>query len=124
MEEAFMVWLALLRNKINFLMASLLVVWACHSAADKSGCSITYWENGKMRMLANYKEGVYHGRVYEWDAQGKIYRIGTYANGQEEGLQRLYYANGKIRANYEVIEGRKYGLAGTKNCRNVGDSIH
>lgn len=105
-------------------MASLLLLLACHSDTERSTCTITYWYNGKMRLLANYKNGVYHGKVYEWDAGGNIYRMGTYENGQEFGLQRLYYANGKIRANYEVIKGRKYGLAGTKNCSNVADSIH
>lgn len=77
-----------------------------------------------MRIVANYRNNVYHGKVYEWDQTGTMYRMGNYENGQEQGLQTLYYPNGKIRARYEVINGRKYGFPGTKNCRNVKDSIH
>jgi antitoxin component YwqK of YwqJK toxin-antitoxin module len=46
-----------------------------------------------------------------------------YKKGYEEGLQQFYYDNGKVKANYFMKAGRRYGLLGTKNCVNVSDSI-
>ena len=36
---------------------------------------------------------------------------------------KYFYNNGKVRSNYLVINGKRYGLLGTKNCVNVKDSI-
>ena len=47
----------------------------------------------------------------------------NYVKGHEEGSQKMYYDNGKIRSNYTIIAGRRYGLLGTKNCVNVADSV-
>jgi antitoxin component YwqK of YwqJK toxin-antitoxin module len=49
--------------------------------------------------------------------------LAHFKDGQEEGSQKLWYDNGKIRANYVIIKGKRYGLLGTKNCKNVSDSI-
>jgi antitoxin component YwqK of YwqJK toxin-antitoxin module len=54
---------------------------------------------------------------------GKLIHLANYKNGQEEGTQKLWYDNGKIRANYVIKNGKRYGLLGTKNCINVSDSI-
>ena len=55
--------------------------------------------------------------------EGKLFHLATYKNGQEEGTQKMWYDNDKIRANYYIIDGKRYGLLGTKNCKNVSDSI-
>jgi antitoxin component YwqK of YwqJK toxin-antitoxin module len=47
----------------------------------------------------------------------------NYQKGHEEGEQKWWYDNGKIKANYIIKDGRRYGLLGTKNCINVSDSI-
>jgi hypothetical protein len=38
-------------------------------------------------------------------------------------MQTWWYDNGKVKSNYRIIEGRRFGLLGTKNCINVSDSI-
>lgn len=65
----------------------------------------------------------YTGDFKEWIASGLLIKHFHYKNGQEDGSQQLFYENGKIKANYVIINGKRYGLLGTKNCKNVSDSI-
>ena len=89
----------------------------------KHGKQIAFWENGKKKFQFMAKNDAYEGAMTEWTADGRLYHIGNYVNGQEEGTQKMWYDNGKIRANYVIKNGKRYGLLGTKNCRNVSDSI-
>ena len=89
----------------------------------KNGKQIAYWDNGKKRFEFTAVNDAYEGELKEWDYNGKLFHLAHYKNGQEEGTQKLWYDNGKIRANYVIIKGRRYGLLGTKNCKNVSDSI-
>ncbi len=89
----------------------------------KHGPQVLYWENGHKKVEFIAKNDVYEGELREWSSSGALFHLGTYINGQEEGPQKMWYENGKIRANYVIIKGKRYGLLGTKNCRNVSDSI-
>lgn len=89
----------------------------------KNGKQIGYWENGNKRFEFIAKDDAYEGELKEWDRNGKLFHLAHYKDGQEEGEQKLWYENGKIRANYFIIKGKRYGLLGTKNCKNVSDSI-
>ena len=89
----------------------------------KNGKQIAYWDNGNKRFEYIAKNDVSEGELKEWDFNGKLFHLAHYKNGQEEGVQKLWYENGKIRANYIILHGRRYGLLGTKNCKNVSDSI-
>lgn len=89
----------------------------------KNGKQITYWENGNKKFEFTAKEDAYEGEMKEWNIDGKLIHLANYKNGQENGTQKMWYDNGKIRANYVIIDGKRYGLLGTKNCRNVSDSI-
>ena len=89
----------------------------------KNGKQIGYWDNGNKRFDYIAKNDVSEGALMEWDYNGKLFHLAHYKDGQEEGVQKLWYENGKIRANYITIKGRRFGLLGTKNCKNVSDSI-
>ena len=89
----------------------------------KNGEQIAYWDNGNKRFEFMAVNDVYEGELKEWDYNGKLFHLAHYKNGQEDGVQKLWYENGKIRANYVIIKGRRFGLLGTKNCKNVSDSI-
>lgn len=89
----------------------------------KNGIQISYWDNGNKRFEYIAKNDAYEGELREWDYNGKLFHLGHYMNGQEEGVQKLWYENGKIRSNYVIHDGRRFGLLGTKNCKNVSDSI-
>jgi antitoxin component YwqK of YwqJK toxin-antitoxin module len=89
----------------------------------KYGRQISYWENGNMRFEFTARQDAYEGELKEWNREGTLIHLATFHNGQEEGPQKLWYDDGKIRANYVMIRGKRYGLLGTKNCRNVSDSV-
>lgn len=90
----------------------------------KTGKLRAWHENGSIMTEANFKEDEYNGVLHEWDEHGQLLREATYNMGHEEGAQRAWYANGKVRSNYVVLNGRRFGLLGTKNCTNVSDSIY
>lgn len=89
----------------------------------KNGLQVAYWENGNKRFEFMAQNDAYEGELKEWSISGHLYHLGNYVNGQEEGTQRMWYENGKLRANYVIVQGKRYGLLGTKNCKNVSDSI-
>jgi antitoxin component YwqK of YwqJK toxin-antitoxin module len=94
-----------------------------YSNGKKNGKQLAYWENGNKRFEFIAKNDAYEGELSEWTFDGKLIHLAHFKNGQEEGSQKLWYDNGKIRANYVIIKGKRYGLLGTKNCKNVSDSI-
>lgn len=90
---------------------------------QKNGKQIAFWQNGHKRFEFFAKNDAYEGELKEYSENGQMFHLANYVNGQEEGTQKMWYNNGKIRANYVVIKGKRYGLLGTKNCKNVSDSI-
>lgn len=92
----------------------------------RNGLHEGWWPDGSQRFEYHYKNDAYEGEVKEWYENGELYRSMNYVDGQEQGLQQLWKSDGRILANYEMINGRKYGLAGVKNCKSVwneNDSI-
>ena len=94
-----------------------------YKSGRKQGKQIAYWENGHKRFEFVAENDAYEGEVKEYDNKGRLFHLAHYKNGQEEGSQKMWYENGKIKANYVVKNGKRYGLLGTKNCKNVSDSI-
>jgi antitoxin component YwqK of YwqJK toxin-antitoxin module len=82
-----------------------------------------WWENGQTQLQCAFQHGVYEGPLTTWNIQGQILSEMNYKNGYENGSQKMYYDNGKIRSNYVIKNGKRIGLLGTKNCKNVSDSI-
>lgn len=89
----------------------------------KNGKQIAWWSNGNKRFEFVARDDGYEGELKEWSVNGHLFHVANFVNGQEEGAQKMWYDNGKIRANYVIIGGKRYGLLGTKNCKNVSDSI-
>jgi antitoxin component YwqK of YwqJK toxin-antitoxin module len=90
---------------------------------QKNGRQIAFWQNGYKKFEFFAKNDAYEGELREYSENGQMFHLANYVKGQEEGSQKMWYDNGKIRANYVVIKGKRYGLLGTKNCKNVSDSI-
>jgi antitoxin component YwqK of YwqJK toxin-antitoxin module len=82
-----------------------------------------WWENGQMKFEYFFKNDEHEGLQKEWFEDGKIYRTMNYSKGHEAGMQTMYRNDGSYIFNYEVKDGRMYGLTGTKNCKNVAESI-
>jgi antitoxin component YwqK of YwqJK toxin-antitoxin module len=90
---------------------------------QKHGEYNAWWENGNKQLQYNFVADEYKGACKEWSETGFLNKIMNYKKGHEDGQQQWWYDNGKIKANYIIKDGRRYGLLGTKNCINVSDSI-
>jgi antitoxin component YwqK of YwqJK toxin-antitoxin module len=83
------------------------------------GEHLGWYANGQRRFVYHFSNDVFHGSVKEWAMNGNPYREFNYVDGQERGRQKMWEADGRLKANYEVRNGRKYGLAGSKNCSSI-----
>lgn len=89
----------------------------------RQGLQTAFWENGKKRFEYVAANDAYEGELKEWAENGQLFHLAHYKNGQEEGVQQMWHANGKIRSNFVIIQGRRYGLLGTKNCNNINEKL-
>jgi len=89
----------------------------------RQGLQTAFWENGKKRFEYTAANDAYEGELKEWAENGQLFHLAHYKNGQEEGVQQMWHANGKIRSNFVIIKGRRYGLLGTKNCKNSNEKL-
>ena len=89
----------------------------------KTGTLATWWPSGNKQTHYLLLNDEYEGTSREWTDKGVLVKEMNYHNGHEEGWQRWWHDNGKIRSNYIIKQGRRYGLLGTKHCINVSDSI-
>jgi hypothetical protein len=87
-----------------------------YHAGREIGTHEGWWPDGSARFRYQYRNGLAEGTAEEWLASGQRARIAHYRAGQEEGTQRSWFADGTLRANYVVLNGRRYGLPGTKGC--------
>lgn len=87
---------------------------------NKSGIHKGWWgyNNPKFEYVFNNR-GMYNGNVKEWYENGQLYRSFNYEEGKEVGSQRLWKIDGTIKANYEVVNGERFGLIGLKKCFQV-----
>lgn len=90
---------------------------------EKIGDHIGYWVNGRKSFHYQLENDLYEGNNRAWNKAGLLIMNKHYQNGQEEGTQQVWYDEGKIKSNYIMRQGRRFGLLGTKNCINVADSI-
>jgi antitoxin component YwqK of YwqJK toxin-antitoxin module len=86
----------------------------------KTGIHKAWWENGNPKFVYHFNDrGEYNGNVKEWYESGTLFRDFNYINSKEAGSQKLWYKTGKIKANYEVVDGERFGLIGLKKCYEV-----
>jgi hypothetical protein len=81
------------------------------------------WANGNVKFRYAYADDMLEGESSEWYPDGKPYRTMNYHEGYETGMQKMWNSRGVLIANYEVRNGRKYGLSDAKNCVQVGDAV-
>jgi antitoxin component YwqK of YwqJK toxin-antitoxin module len=94
-----------------------------HLDGWKQGEHTAWFENGQKQFVYNFKDDRFEGNQKEWLENGQLYTDLNYKNGVEYGSQKVWYANGKIKTNYVILNNRRYGLLGTKNCVNAVDSV-
>jgi antitoxin component YwqK of YwqJK toxin-antitoxin module len=89
----------------------------------KMGLHLGWWEDGSPRFEFNFENGLYEGNVNEWALNGVLVKAFHYHLGKEDGAQKMWTTNGKIKANYVMINGRRYGYIGSKNCVSADESM-
>lgn len=92
-------------------------------AGKKEGRHRAWWPDGKPQFEFQTHLDAYEGELKEWNSKGLLIRQFHYQNGQEVGSQRLWWDDSTVRANYEIRDGKKYGLIGIKLCKNPYDSV-
>lgn len=86
----------------------------------KTGIHKAWWESGDKKFEYHFNEkGEFHGLVKEWYKSSQLFRAFNYVNGKEVGSQKLYKNDGTIKANYEVVNGERFGLIGLKKCYSL-----
>lgn len=91
-----------------------------YSQGIKIGNHLAWWQDGTNKFDYHFNEkGEYEGSRKEWYQNGQLVRDFNYSNGKEIGGQRMWTTTGKIRANYEVKNGERFGLIGLKKCYTV-----
>ena len=90
----------------------------------KEGLHIRYWPNGKLIFKYNLKNECFNYFYCSWNQDGFLIQKMNYIKGKEVGRQQLWYDDGGVRSNYVMLNNRRYGLLGTKNCVNISDEIN
>lgn len=91
----------------------------------KVGIHKGWWNSKQTKFVYQFNDrGEYNGKVKEWYRSGQPYMSFNYKNGKENGSQRLWKLDGNIKANYEVVNGERFGLIGLKKCSNVTNDIN
>lgn len=89
----------------------------------KEGAHRGWYPNGRSQFEYHFHNDLFEGSYKEWFPNGKLFRNMHYEKGEESGVQQSWYTTGKVKTNYIIKDNRRYGLLGTKHCKNVADSI-
>ena len=73
----------------------------------------TYSEEGDLKVLWNYKDGLKHGVVASYYRGGQPKQIENYKNDKRQGVQKIYSEDGKLKSSMNYKEGQLDGLKET-----------
>ena len=90
-----------------------------YTNGKKTGEHTGWWENGQLKFIHHYTNDLSEGSQEEWYPDGNPYKELNYSAGYEKGRQKIWRPDGRLHANYEVRNGRNYGLTGTMHCKNI-----
>jgi len=83
---------------------------------DEDGLHRGWYLTGGLKFEFRFEDGLLSGLAREWFEDGILFKEFRYVLGHEDGLQRMWYEDGELRANYVVMDGRRYGRIGAKGC--------
>jgi antitoxin component YwqK of YwqJK toxin-antitoxin module len=78
-----------------------------YNSGQPCGVFVDYGENNTEILRGEYLNGLYHGRMIYYRADGSVCCVVNYQNGVLDGPQTYYYENGTVH-NYYVIKHNKY----------------
>jgi hypothetical protein len=86
------------------------------------GVHRAWWPSGQLQSEQNFSFDKPEGPMRTWYASGRPYQAHLFVQGQESGPQRVWFEDRRIRANYVVRDGRRYGSIGALNCDGGGQT--
>lgn len=89
----------------------------------KEGEHRGYYPNGQLAFEYHFNRGVYHGAVTEYYPSGQLYLVSNYEKGKQKGRQKAWREDGTLHLNYDVVNGRKYGMVGEKHCKSLWSDV-
>jgi antitoxin component YwqK of YwqJK toxin-antitoxin module len=82
----------------------------------KVGRHLSWWPTGRLRSDATYDHDAYQGEYRTWYASGQPYELRHFDRGHESGIEQSWNPDGALYLNYEVRQGRRYGLMNASPC--------
>jgi antitoxin component YwqK of YwqJK toxin-antitoxin module len=89
----------------------------------KVGRHVAYWPGGGRRVETFYNRDVIEGEYRSWHANGRPAELRHYVAGHEAGLQQAWTDKGELYLNFEVRNGRHYGLINSRPCLPVAGEM-
>ncbi len=93
-----------------------------YTKGKKSGTHRAWWNKDQLKYEYHFDNNAnYNGILQEWYSNGQLLKKFNYINGKEDGTQKMWDATGRIKANYSVINGERFGLIESKNCKPIAN---
>lgn len=96
-----------------------LVSQTAYREGRKAGRHVSYWPGGARRIEAFYDGDRIVGEYRSWHANGRLAERKRYEQGHESGMQQAWTEEGELFLNFEVRNGRHYGLVNSRPCSPV-----
>jgi len=126
----------------NIKLGNRIRAWANFKAGLLDGDFIEKYPNNKLRTQKHFDNGYENGLQKGWHSNGNLSYSYNVIKGIRKGMSKEYYPNGNIQiishfengkeikkkivdlegksiVNYEIKEGRYYGLLGSSSCISV-----
>ena len=82
----------------------------------KVGTHVAWWPSGAVRLMAEYADDAYDGEYRTYYESGRRYELRHFRRGREAGLQQSWTSDGAMFLNYEMRDGRRYGMVNAHPC--------
>jgi antitoxin component YwqK of YwqJK toxin-antitoxin module len=79
-----------------------------------------WYDSGALKFVYHFRNGMSDGEQRQWYPGGQPFALFHHALGHEVGQQQLWNADGTIRSNYVIRDGRRFGLLGAMGCTGRG----
>ncbi len=96
-----------------------LVSETAYRDGRKVGRHVSFWPDGTTRVRTFYAGDVIEGEYRSWHPNGRLAELKHYVDGHEAGMQQAWTDKGEMYLNFEVRNGRHYGLINSKPCLPV-----
>ncbi len=86
----------------------------------KNGKSVSYYLNGKMRMVGQYHDDMMDGKWVYYNDNGKVSHEGSFDKGKNKGTWKYYFGSGKLKETKTYTNGyNNYSFVDYYNNGNI-----